>query len=1098
MHKTAALSIIILVLAIGPYSFASGSKAVSANLAFDPASVSFNPQDGYDIVSLGGRLVYNLPQPGEPALPSRIITVLAPADSIFVSAGIGGKTEINLGICNVYPQQEDYPIDDMPEDPFTDPDPAIYNSENIFPANNITFLGKSLLHGHMVFKFAVCPFSWNPETKELALFSEMNIGITYQYAEMKSISTRDADRIRSMIRGCVNFEQYIEECNAFSHSAPSCGSAPLPAPGGETYQLLIATSTELRPAFEELANHRIKQGINTKIVTLADWNTYTGQDEAEKLRNLIIDYYQNNGLEYVCLGGGGTGYYVDGSTYGGQDSIVPIRWAGTHYDGDVPVHLGYPSDYYYACLDGTWNANGDEWFATTGDDVDYLPEVNVGRISVDTLAQAQAYVTKLIRYETDAATTDYVKKFLGAGVKSFSIYEPGSWGGNDLDHPASDTELYVRDMWAETLGCSSHSFTGTPYYLTDTFTSWDSTVDGDYACSVTHMIDVLSQGFYHINFGGHGWWIAIPNMEDCPEFPIAGGHNNFCHWHAENNLTNYRRPSIVWSNACDTGMFDGPETCVAEGFIRNPYGGAIAYFGNARVAYSSSNKQHPRAFYWETENAPHTLGAAYMRVQAQLLGGSWSSCWAHGMATNLIGAPMAPIYTDNPSVFSPTFSSSLPLGTQTVTVNTGVPSALVCLSMDNQIIVTGNADGSGVYTAVNVPLNTVGTVDLVITAHNKLRYNGTIEVGSNQPPAKAIAINPANSATSISTGAQLQYQAGGASSYDVYFGTTNPPSLLQADVTATQIDPGLLGYTSVYYWRVDAKNANGTTTGDMWSFTTMDQASANPPEAVAGVIPSDGAIEQTRNVNLDWQDSAGADGYYVYFGASYPPQYVKTESQSVFDPGTLQYSTIYYWKLIAYNVYGNSTEVFGQFTTLDEPVSLPDQAYGPSPFDGATGVSITGTIFSWSATGAESYRLYIGTTNPPPLVCGSLTNNAVQISGLIYSTNYYWKIDTVNNSGSTPGVVWSLTTQDDPNVGGGGDPGTGGTPQEAIMIKKGGGGGGCAGTIGRADISDEDFCGWWLPWLFGFAIVICLKLHGRIIARLSFAASWANQYMARM
>ena len=32
--------------------------------------------------------------------------------------------------------------------------------------------------------------------------------------------------------------------------------------------------------------------------------------------------------------------------------------------------------------------------------------------------------------------------------------------------------------------------------------------------------------------------------------------------------------------------------------------------------------------------------------------------------------------------------------------------------------------------------------------------------------------------------------------------------------------------STTYYWRIDEKNATGTTTGDVWSFTTVPEASA--------------------------------------------------------------------------------------------------------------------------------------------------------------------------------------------------------------------------------------------------------------------------------
>ncbi|MCK4293768.1 MAG: PQQ-binding-like beta-propeller repeat protein, partial [Planctomycetes bacterium] len=58
-------------------------------------------------------------------------------------------------------------------------------------------------------------------------------------------------------------------------------------------------------------------------------------------------------------------------------------------------------------------------------------------------------------------------------------------------------------------------------------------------------------------------------------------------------------------------------------------------------------------------------------------------------------------------------------------------------------------------------------------------------------------------------------------SYDVYFGTDNPPPLV-ANQTATTFEPELLLYNTTYYWRIDGVNAKGKTTGEPWNFTTRE------------------------------------------------------------------------------------------------------------------------------------------------------------------------------------------------------------------------------------------------------------------------------------
>jgi len=89
---------------------------------------------------------------------------------------------------------------------------------------------------------------------------------------------------------------------------------------------------------------------------------------------------------------------------------------------------------------------------------------------------------------------------------------------------------------------------------------------------------------------------------------------------------------------------------------------------------------------------------------------------------------------------------------------------------------------------------------------------------------KAASPRPNNEAIYQPTTVELSWRGGSTTtSFDIYFGTDTTPDENEFKGNQTQriYDPGLLTNGTTYYWRVDANNKEGTTIGDIWSFTTI-------------------------------------------------------------------------------------------------------------------------------------------------------------------------------------------------------------------------------------------------------------------------------------
>jgi hypothetical protein len=91
-------------------------------------------------------------------------------------------------------------------------------------------------------------------------------------------------------------------------------------------------------------------------------------------------------------------------------------------------------------------------------------------------------------------------------------------------------------------------------------------------------------------------------------------------------------------------------------------------------------------------------------------------------------------------------------------------------------------------------------------------------VDNTPPPGQASEPNPHDGATDVDLNADLSWTAGlGATSHDVYFGTSNPPPFI-SNQTSTTFDPGTMASGYWYFWRIDELNIWVKTTGQVWSF----------------------------------------------------------------------------------------------------------------------------------------------------------------------------------------------------------------------------------------------------------------------------------------
>ena len=180
----------------------------------------------------------------------------------------------------------------------------------------------------------------------------------------------------------------------------------------ESYKHVIVTSKVLKEetgaySLSKLKEHRIKQGLTSTIVAIEDiLLNYEGRDDAEKLRNFIIDAKQNWETEYVLLAG--------------DTNILPYR---TFFEMNVPI----ASDMYFGCLEGDFDANKNGVWGEANDDLDFTFEVYVGRASAENSIEMSNFVYKTIIYENSPANASYHTKALQYNADDAGIGITQKW-----------------------------------------------------------------------------------------------------------------------------------------------------------------------------------------------------------------------------------------------------------------------------------------------------------------------------------------------------------------------------------------------------------------------------------------------------------------------------------------------------------------------------------------------------------------------------------------------------------------------------------------------------------------------------------------------
>jgi len=671
--------ILLQVMAIHLAIFAQSNY----NLKFEENEFSFwETATGYQILPKSVDY-YLLGDTTLPALPYKTIYILIPENMDVENVTVNIKTKEILQDIFLIKNPVEQPVSTVGNNSNSNEDNY---SKEIYPNENLKFETVIKSRGFYMAAFSVCPFIYNTQKRSLELIIEMNISFN-QSRKSSAESTNSSIRRDDMKDFIKNFVINPEEINTLypqQQTSTTKGTT-------NDIEYLIITSENLIESFLPLKAWKIKKGIKTEILsTNYIYSNYTGNTNQIKIKKCLQDYYENKNLKWALLGG--------------DNTVVPVQMC---YIQNGSTTNTTPCDLFFACFDNAfdWDANGNGIAGEINDNVDMSPEIYISRLPIRNSAHVTSFVNKLLKYETNPATSNYVKKMLLAGTQLWN-----TWNGQSDAHQRSEL------MYRENI---SPFWNGTKYRFYDTGT--DFTGDAAYDLTSSNLQAQIGSGYHFFHMATHG---ATNNWS--VETGSGYGSTN------ASSVQN-ANASIILTMACFTNGFDQTtDPCLSEAFIRNPNGGCVAYWGGSRQGWGYSSQivslgtsfQYDAKFYNMLFNGlpssdSYKFAAVTSAAKQQFIGSSnsYNSMRWVQFSMNAIGDPEMPIYTEDPLFFS---NSTVSQSGTTVTVNTGgVEGCTIALtSIDfgtTHFEVKKNVSSTS-FTNINFPHY------VTITKHNYIPY----------------------------------------------------------------------------------------------------------------------------------------------------------------------------------------------------------------------------------------------------------------------------------------------------------------------------------------------------------------------------------------
>ena len=329
---------------------------------------------------------------------------------------------------------------------------------------------------------------------------------------------------------------------------------------------IVITHSKFRETADRLANWRSTTrggGYRTKVVEIDDiYNSFgDGKVHPVWIKNFLSYAYKNwvpPALSYLVFLGDGT------YDFRGIDKEIHL---------EPPEEAGYIPPHYIT-TDSFGRTSADHWYATVSGHDEFV-DFYVGRLSVETVEQADTVVDKIINYEGQRPNGAWRRRIIS--VADDEVSNPGDHiFKKSLNEIAKDhtrlgyetVEIYLEDVIDE-VEANPEQFSGAlPRHV-----------------ARDRIIKALGEGAAIAQYAGHGGRIvwtheaifgnaSVDKVQETEQIPFM----------------------LVLS--CYNGYFDAPgEPSMAEKMLRKERGGIIGMLSATRLTYGSGNEDLNRIIF---------------------------------------------------------------------------------------------------------------------------------------------------------------------------------------------------------------------------------------------------------------------------------------------------------------------------------------------------------------------------------------------------------------------------------------------------------------------------------------------------------------------